>query len=406
MARTLLFAASTLMSTLDAVKSISLPVSQHDRNSFTQKEKTPGGNDSSPRHVLLLGFEMAKECTPADPNCVTDSWRHLRQFCGLRLKEILSLLKESITAWRDDNCPRLGASLAFYTLLSLAPLLVVIVSVAALAFGKDAAEGQLFWEIRDLVGRDGAKALQDTISNAYKPGAGVIAAALSIVTLALGATTVVVELRDALNTIWHAPVDQSTTGLRGIIALVRQRFYSFAMVLGVGFLLLVSLVLNAWIAAMGKFFGAFLPVPEAALHVVTFVVAFLAITFMFAAIYKIVPDVHLRWSDVIVGAAVTALIFTIGKHLIGIYLGKASFGSTYGAAGSLVIVLVWVYYSAQLFFLGAEFTKVYTATFGSHLAQKLEVAAPKPDSVILDAGGNVTSGNGDAAKHPQVINTA
>ena len=201
----------------------------------------------------------------------------------------------------------------------------------------------------------------------------------------------VVELRDALNTIWHAPVDQSNTGLRGILALVRQRFYSFAMVLGVGFLLLVSLVLNASIAAIGKFFGSFLPVPESVLHLATFVLSFLAITFMFAAIYKVVPDIHLRWSDVIVGSAVTALIFTIGKHLIGIYLGKASIGSAYGAAGSLVIVLVWVYYSSQLFFLGAEFTKVYTRTFGSHFANKLEMAAPKPDSVIVDASGNASS---------------
>ncbi len=322
-----------------------------------------------------------------EPSHVVESLRHLRQFFGLRLKEIGSLIQESVAEWRNDNAPRLGASLAFYTLLSLAPLLVVIVGVAALAFGKNAAEGQLFWEIRDLVGRDEARAIQDTIRNAYRPGTGILAAFLSIVTLAFGATTVVVELRDALNLIWHASVDRSKPRLASIVAFIRQRFYSFALVLGVGFLLLVSLVLSAWVAAVGKFFGSFLPVPESVLHAVTLVVSFLAITLMFAAIYKIVPDVRLRWSDVIVGAAVTALIFSIGKQIIGIYLGKASFGSTYGAAGSLVIVIVWVYYSAQLFFLGAEFTKVYTRTFGSRFAEKLAVAVPKPDNVIVDASG-------------------
>ena len=334
-------------------------------------------------------------------NHLAESIRHLRQFFGLRLKEIGSLIQESVVEWRNDNAPRLGASLAFYTLLSLAPLLVVIVGVAALAFGKNAAEGQLFWEIRDLVGRDEAKAIQETIRNAYQPGTGILAAFLSIVTLAFGATTVVVELRDALNMIWHVPVDQSKTRLGGIVTFVRQRFYSFALVLGVGFLLLVSLVLSAWVAAVGKFFGAFLPVPESVLHAVTLTVSFLVITFMFAAIYKIVPDIHLRWSDVVVGAAVTALIFSIGKQLIGIYLGKASFGSTYGAAGSLVIVIVWVYYSAQLFFLGAEFTKVYTKNFGSHFAEKLAVEAPKSDGVIVDASGSVANSpaaNGNDAK--------
>jgi membrane protein len=156
------------------------------------------------------------------------------------------------------------------------------------------------------------------------------------------------------------------------------------LILGVGFLLLVSLVLNACLAAVGKFFGGFLPAPEGLLQAATSLISFLVITGLFAAIYKLVPDVRLQWSDVTVGASVTALLFTAGKHLIGLYLGKASFGSTYGAAGSLVVVLVWVYYSSQLFFFGAEFTKVYTKQYGSHLTAKLELTAPKPESVIVD----------------------
>jgi membrane protein len=167
------------------------------------------------------------------------------------------------------------------------------------------------------------------------------------------------------------------------VRLLRERFYSFALILGVGFLLLVSLVLSASLAAMGKFFGAVLPTSEGVLQALTSLVSFVVITAMFGAIYKLMPDVRLEWGDVIVGASVTALFFTIGKYLIGLYLGKTTFGSTYGAAGSLVVVLVWVYYSSQLFFLGAEFTKVYTKQFGSHFTATLELNTPNPDAVIL-----------------------
>jgi membrane protein len=301
----------------------------------------------------------------------------------MRWTDIWAALKEAFTEWSNDNVPRLGASLAFYTMLSLAPLLVVILAVAAVAFGKDAAQGHLFWQIRGLVGPEGARTIQGLIEGAYKPGAGALATVLGLVTLAIGASSVVVELRSALNTIWHVPPPPDSSGLSSsLISLAKERFYSFAMILGVGFLLLVSLVLNAFIAAMGKFFGGFLPAPEALLHVATALISFLVITGLFAAIYKLMPDVSLKWSDVVVGAAVTALLFTVGKQLIGLYLGKASIGSTYGAAGSLVVVLVWVYYSSQLFFLGAEFTKVYTKRFGSHLSAKLELHPPKPAALI------------------------
>jgi len=273
---------------------------------------------------------------------------------------------------------------AFYTMLSLAPLLIVVVAIAALAFGKKAAQGQLVWEIQDLVGAEGARSIQDLIQSAYKPAAGTMATILGLATLVLGASAVLVELRDALNLIWRAPAAASVSSLRGLFRLIRERFYFFGLILGVGFLLLVSLALNAAAAALGSALGSWLHTPESILHGAVFVISFLVTTFLFAAIYKFLPDVRLKWSDVAVGACFTSMLFTFGKQLIGMYLGKASFGSTYGAAGSLVVVLVWVYYSAQLFFFGAEFTKIYTETFGSRLDARLAVNPPTPDNVIVD----------------------
>jgi membrane protein len=314
-----------------------------------------------PYTLRCMGGECGERVrNKGQPNTPRIIQRRVRLFAGLQRQEIVAVLKETLSEWSSDKAPRLGASLAFYTPLSLAPLLVVIVAVAAFAYGQQAAQGQLVCEIQDLVGPDRARAIQALIQNAYKPGTGLIATVLGLLTLMLGASSVVAELQDALNTVWHVPPSRNTTGLSGFIHLVKERCYSFGLVLGVGFLLLASLVLNAWLAAMGRFFGSFLPTPEFILQVGAFLVSFLVITLLFAAIYKFLPEVPLTWSDVIVGASVTSFLFTIGKQLIGIYLGKTTLGSTYGAAGSLVLVLVWVYYSAQLFFLGAEFTNVYT----------------------------------------------
>ena len=329
-----------------------------------------------------------------EPSAIQEVVQRIQQFLRLRRSEIGTLLKETGKAWIDDNAPRLGASLAFYTLLSLAPILIVVVAIAALAFGQKAAQGQLIWEIRDLVGTEGARAIQDLIQSAYKPATGTMATVLGVLTLVLGASAVVVDLRDALNTIWHVPAAPFSS-LRGFLRLVKERFYLFGLILGVGFLLLVSLALNAAIATLGSLFGLLLPVSESVLHLAVFLISFLVITFLFAAIYKFLPDVQLKWSDVIVGACFTSLLFTIGKELIGIYLGKASFGSTYGAAGSLVIVLVWVYYSSQLFFFGAEFTKIYTNTFGSRLDAKLNVHPSKPESVIVSPTTGLPAGKGN-----------
>jgi membrane protein len=325
-----------------------------------------------------------KKSALAEPHAGFQILRYFWVLSSFRFNEALELIKQTVSAWIDDKAPRLGASLAFYTLLSLAPLLIVIVAVAALVYGREAARGQLVWQIQGFVGPEGAMAIQGLIEGAYKPGDGIVASLLGLLTLAFGASSVVVELRDALNTIWHVAPDPRNTGLASIFRLAKERFYSFALILGVGFLLLVSLLLNAWIAAMGSFFSSFLPTPEAVLHTAAFFLSFFVITFLFAAVYKLLPDVQLRWSDVVIGACVTSLLFTIGKQLIGLYLGKATFASTYGAAGSLVIVLVWVYYSAMLFFLGAEFTKVYTKTFGSHLPNKLQPVPSTPDKVVVN----------------------
>jgi membrane protein len=304
----------------------------------------------------------------AEPRSVSKKNRNVRRIFRLRFSDIGGLIRESASEWSDDNAMRLSASLAFYTLLSLAPLLVVIVAIAAMALGRKAAEGQLAWEIQGMLGMDQARAVEAVIRGALKPNSGGIATLISVITLALGASAVVVELQDALNIIWHVRTARGKSTLASIVTLVKQRFYGFAMVLAVGFLLLVSVLLSAWITAMGRSF----PVHETGLHAITFLVSFVVIAVLFAAIYKIMPDVELQWSDVTVGACFTAFLFTIGKQLIGLYLGEAEIGSGYGAAGSLVVVLVWVYYSAQIFFFGAEFTKVYTRRFGSHFAAKLD----------------------------------
>jgi membrane protein len=282
----------------------------------------------------------------------------------LQFKALPGVFKEALREWNNDNAPRLGASLAFYTLLSLAPVVVIIVAVAALAYGQKAAQGQFVWQIRDLVGPDRAGTIQEIIKGAYKPRAGVLATLLGLLALGFGASSVFVELHDALNTIWHVPPNRHRTNAATVIRLIKDRFFSFAMVLGAGFLLLVLLVLNAWIAAVG------ISLPQIA----TFVMSVLVIAVLFAALYKTVPDVRLKWSDVALGAAVTSLLFTIGRQFTGLYFANTSFGSTYGAAGSLLVVLLWVYYSAQLFFWGAEFTKVYTKILGSQCERSAEVA--------------------------------
>jgi len=289
--------------------------------------------------------------------------RYRKSLTELRWPDFKRLLSDTIDQFYTDNAPRLGASVAFYTMLSLAPLLVVAIGVAGVAFGAEAARGQIFWQIRDLVGSEGAQAIERLVQNASKPSGGLLPAIIGIATLFFGATTAVAELRGAMNLIWKVPVAQ-TSGLQSLVGLLRERFFSFTLVVGVGFLLLVSLLVNAALAAVGRFFDQWISMPEVALQLTSSVISFVVITLLFALIYKVLPDITVDWQDVLLGAAVTSLLFTVGKLGIGLYLGKTALASTYGAAGSLVIVLVWVYYSVQVFFLGAAFTHVYATTYG------------------------------------------
>ena len=290
--------------------------------------------------------------------------RYRKPLQSFRWCDIKALLGESFSEWSRHKGPRLGASLAFYTLLSLTPLLLVVVSVAGLVFGPKAAESQVVWQIQSLVGSEAANGIQAVLEGTRHSTHGIIATAIGLLTLLFGASGVLIELRDALNTIWEIPPAQ-TTGFRTLMQMARERLFSFALVLAIGFILLVSLVMNAAIAALGAFSARFLPMPEVLLHLLNAVFSFVVITALFAAIYKVVPETKIQWQDVFLGSAVTSLLFTIGKLLIGLYLGKASFASTYGAAASVVVLIVWVYYSGQIFFLGAEFTKVFANRYGS-----------------------------------------
>jgi membrane protein len=286
------------------------------------------------------------------------------------------LAGEIFDHWSRDNAPRLAASLAYYTILSSAPLLVVSIVLADRFFGEQAVQGQLAWEIQTLVGGQAAQAIQAILRDAHRPSSGLIATVLSIATLIAGASSVVVELHSALNLIWGVPDADGGSWFANVVIFVKQRFYSSLMILGAGCLLLVSLIASASATAIENFFGG-LPLPDWALHAATFSLSFLVVMLLFAAIYKLLPDVRLRWSDVFMGAGVTSLLFAVGKQLLAIYLSHVGFQSTYGAAWTLVIFLVWVYYSAQLFFLGAEFTKVYTRHYGSHSAvTKTRIGGP------------------------------
>ena len=270
-----------------------------------------------------------------------------------------SLLGETFVEWYDDRAPRLGAALAYYTVFALAPGLILIIALAGVVLGKEAAQGQIISQVEDLAGEAGAEAVRATIESARNAGSSLVATTLGIVTLLFGLWGVFGELQDALNTIWRVP---ATPGL-GVVGVIRQRFWSFTMVVGIGFLLLVSLAASAGLAAFGKFFSQLLPLPAVVMETTNALLSFVIITFMFAVIYKALPDVKLAWRNVWTGAAVTAVLFTIGKTLIGLYLGRSTVASVYGAAGSLIVILLWVYYSAQIVFFGAEFTKVYSRRF-------------------------------------------
>lgn len=273
-----------------------------------------------------------------------------------------SLLRQTTQSWLYDYAPSMGAALAYYTLFSLAPLLLIVISVAGLIFGEDAARGEITLQLRSLMGDAGARAVQDLLVSVREPAEGSFATAVGLLLLLVGATTVFTELQDSLDRIWRVPARVRASGW---LALVRTRLLSFGMILAIGFLLTVSLVVGAILALLGKsiepLFGGWYVVGAA----VNGIGGFLLIAAMFALIYKVMPRVHVQWKDVWTGAVFTAMLFTFGKFVISLYISHFGVSSGFGAAGSLVIVLLWIYYSAQIFLFGAEFTWVYANACGS-----------------------------------------
>ena len=280
--------------------------------------------------------------------------------------ELWVMVRHSVSAWIDDYAPSMGAALAYYTMFSIAPLLVIVIAVAGIMFGNDAAQGHVLAELRGVMGEEGALAVEGLLKSASDPEKSSLAALVGIVTLLIGATSVFGELQSALDRIWRA---EPTLTSEGLWRWLRTRMLSLGMILSFGFLLLVSLVMSAALTALGKWWGPLFGAWDTILQSINFVFSFGIITLVFAMFYKSLPRVSIDWRDVWIGATVTALLFTIGKLLIGLYLGRTSTASAFGAAGSLVVLLVWVYYSAQIFLLGAEFTWVYTHRHGSRATQ-------------------------------------
>jgi membrane protein len=273
------------------------------------------------------------------------------------------LVKETFDEWDRDKASRLAAALAYYTAFSLAPILVISIAIAGMVLGERAAHGEIVAQLEGLVGTEGARLIEQMIAASRKPSQSIPATAVGFAVLVFGATGAFGELQESLNTIWEVK-PRPGRGWRG---LVRDRLFSLTMVLGTGFLLLVSLVLSAALAGVGAYLNGLLLLPEPLLHVFNLVLSLALVTLLFALIFKVVPDAKIAWRDVWIGAAITALLFTLGKFVIGLYLGKSTIASSFGAAASLAILLIWIYYSAQILFIGAEFTQVYATRFGSRI---------------------------------------
>ena len=291
------------------------------------------------------------------------------------------ILKDSVVQWVEDQPFQLAAALSYYTLFSLAPLLIIVISIAGFVFGRDAAQNRIVETIQGLVGQDSAAAIQAIIQNANSnPGSGILSTVLGVLILLIGAGGVVGQLQTSLNTIWGVTPKPG----QEIWGFIRERFISFGLILAIGFLLLVSLAVSAFLTVLSQFVGNFFGATALVAHALDLVVSLMFATALFAMIYKILPDVKIEWRDVWVGAGLTSILFSIGKILIGLYLGSSGITSPYGAAGSLITILLWVYYSSLIFFLGAEFTEVYARDYGSGIvpaehAQPINVARETQD---------------------------
>ncbi|MEH2067952.1 MAG: YihY/virulence factor BrkB family protein [Nostoc sp.] len=304
----------------------------------------------------------------------------------MNLQAIWQLFQETFQEWSEDKASRLAAALAYYTIFSIAPLLIIVIAIAGAAFGEEAARGQIVGQIQGLVGKSGAEFIQTAINNANKPQTGAIASIISVVVLLLGATGLFTELQDSLNTIWEVKPKPG----QGVTNIIRLRFLSFAMIIGIGFLLLVSLVISTGLAALSTYFSNLIPGVDFLWKILNFLISFAITTFLFGLIFKVLPDVKIAWSDVLIGAILTSFLFSIGRFLLGQYLGNGSFGSAYGAAGSLVIILAWVNYAAQILFFGAEFTQVYARRHGSGITPTKN-AVPMNNKTSTNQGTNNNS---------------
>lgn len=280
-------------------------------------------------------------------------------------KQVWRVIKEAFQEWNKDNASRLAAALAYYTIFSIAPLLILVIAIAGLFFDSNAVRDQMTGQIESLLGSNGAEFITTVLDNANRPGesSGVLASAISIGLLLFGATGVLAQLQTSLNIVWNV----KTRPDMGVMGFLHKRLLSFGMILGIGFLLLVSLVASSVVAGFANYFQNLFPGLDSLVQLVNFLISFGMVTLLFAMIFRFMPDVKIAWGDVWFGAAVTAILFAIGKFAIGLYLGNSSIGSTYGAAGSVIVLLVWVFYSAQILFFGAELTQVYARRFGSRI---------------------------------------
>jgi len=302
------------------------------------------------------------------------------------------VLKTTFSDFQEDKATRLAAALAYYTIFSIAPLLLIVLAVAGFVFGEEAVSARMDEEMRGFVGESGAQVLQDMVAHARKPGAGILASTIGVVLLIFGATGVFAQLKDALNTIWEV---EPAPG-RGWWRTIRDRVLSFAMVLCIGFILLVSLVVSAALAAAQEWMGNLIPGPDAVVHVLNYVASLLVIALLFALIFKYLPDAQVAWRHVWLGALATAALFTLGKLAFGLYLGQGTIGSTYGAAGSVIVVLLWAYYSAVILFLGAEFTQAHARSSGAAIQ-------PAEDAVAVTQEARAQQGlksNGGQTRSP------
>jgi membrane protein len=281
-------------------------------------------------------------------------------------KRLLQLFVKAGKAWSDDFAPSMGAAISYYTVFSLAPLLIIVIAIAGAVFGREAVQGQIVTQLSGLIGAKGASIVQTVVANASITNKG-LAGLISVVVLIIGATSVFAELQNALDRIWHIPAAQKP---KGIMAVLRARLLSFGLILGLVFLLIVSLAVSTAVSAFGSWASGMLPASELLLHAINIAVSLSISTVLFAMIYKLMPSAHIAWRDVWVGGFTTALLFEVGKMLISLYIGKSSMTQAFAAAGSLVVLLAWVYYAAQIFLLGAEFTKVYADEHGSKSAAK------------------------------------